>query len=181
MLNQVAMGCKPDPTKFTIKTLEHWYGNTIVVANYGGLTFGGDKLIVLDGIHTKFETLDPHFLNEDHPVIARFQPNAQGYKLAKLVCLNHNSVDKRLDTIFDVLDRYFQDNDFLSAEGYLYTYCIVDKENNLDILLGYLTASLPAKDKLTKFVIDGKTARQVIVEMVRNHKLYEDGLLTGLE
>jgi hypothetical protein len=85
-INQVAMGCKPDPTQFKIQSIQHVNGNTIVVANYGGKTFNGDKLMVLKGIFTEFTTLDPHFLNEEYPVFARFQPNEEGLQLAKLVC-----------------------------------------------------------------------------------------------
>lgn len=85
-INQIAMGCKPDPTNFKIVHLEHVNGNTIVVANYGGLTFNGDKLMVLKGTYNEFETLDPHFLNEDYPVFARFQPTPEGLRLARLVC-----------------------------------------------------------------------------------------------
>lgn len=83
-IRQIAMGAKPDPTKFTIKHLEHVHGNTIVIANYGGETFNGDKLMVLKGIHENFETLDPHFLNETYPVFARFQPTSEGLKLARM-------------------------------------------------------------------------------------------------
>lgn len=87
-INQVAMGCKPDPNKFSIKHIEHINNCTIVIANYGGTTFNGDKLIVLKGIHDSFITLDPHFLNEDYPVFARFQPTEEGLSLAKSICIN---------------------------------------------------------------------------------------------
>lgn len=83
-IKQIAMGCKPDPTKFQIKSIEHVGGNTIVVANYGGATFNGDKLMVLRGVYTEFETLDPHFLSEDYPVVARFIPTEEGLRLARL-------------------------------------------------------------------------------------------------
>lgn len=87
-IKQIAMGCKPDPFKFTLKLIEHINGNTVVIANYGGATFNGDKLIVLRGIHAEFETLDPHFLNEEYPVVARFIPTEEGLKLARLVANN---------------------------------------------------------------------------------------------
>ena len=86
-INQVAMGCKPDPEKFKIKHIEVLNGNTIIIANYGGKTFNGDKLMVLKGeFHEKdLKTLDPHFLNEDYPVFARFKPTKEGMELAKIV------------------------------------------------------------------------------------------------
>lgn len=84
-INQVAMGCKPDPYKFAIKHLEHVNGNTIVIANYGGTTFNGNKLIVLRGRYDYFTSLDPHFLNEAYPVVARFIPTKEGLRLARAV------------------------------------------------------------------------------------------------
>jgi hypothetical protein len=86
-INQVAMGCKPDPTNFKIVRLEHVENSTIIIANYGGETFNGDKLMVLRGIFNEEDitTLDPHFLNEEYPVYARFIPTDLGYALAKVV------------------------------------------------------------------------------------------------
>lgn len=83
-VEKIGMGTKPDPYKFTIKTKEYVKGNTIILANYDGCTtFGGDKLILMRGLVGDRETLDPHFI-EDHPVIARFIPTEQGWKLARL-------------------------------------------------------------------------------------------------
>lgn len=48
-INQVAMGCKPNPFKFEIKFHCIICDNTIIIANYGGETFGGNKLMVLRG------------------------------------------------------------------------------------------------------------------------------------
>lgn len=88
-IRQIAMGCKPDPFKFEVVSLEHLNGNTIITANYGGLTFGGDKLMVLRGVwDPPLESLDPHFLNEEYPLVARFQPTPVGNRLARLVCHN---------------------------------------------------------------------------------------------
>ena len=86
-IHQVAMGCKPDPFDFDIISLEHVGGNTIIVANYGGKTFNGNKLMVLKGIfnYEDLGSLDPHFLNAEYPVFARFQPTEEGLKLAHLV------------------------------------------------------------------------------------------------
>lgn len=93
-IRQVATGCKPDPFKFDIVSLEHFHGHTIVVANYGGETFGGNKLMVLRGIWEEpLSSLDPHFLNEAYPVFARFQPTKEGLRLARLVCANTPKVN----------------------------------------------------------------------------------------
>ena len=87
-IKMIAMGCKPDPTKFIIKDIKLVCGNTIILANYTGCkTFNGDKLMVLKGNWNvnDFETLDPHFLDEDYAVVARFIPTKLGMKLAKEV------------------------------------------------------------------------------------------------
>lgn len=89
------MGAKPDPTKFEIKELEHWFGHTIILANYEGcLTFGGDKLMLLEGIHNPmdFETLDPHFLDDDYAVVARFIPTPHGWRMAKAAAMTPKNI-----------------------------------------------------------------------------------------
>lgn len=81
----------------SIVKIEWVGGNTIVLANYHGcLSFEGNKLMLLRGnlpneyienlstVDNKDIPLDPHFLNEDYPVIARFIPNEEGWKMARL-------------------------------------------------------------------------------------------------
>jgi len=90
-IKMIAMGCKPDPYKFKITRVENYNGNTIIKAKYDGcLTFGGEKLMLLKGIHlaTSLETLDPHFLDEDYAVIARFIPNEMGWKMARICAMS---------------------------------------------------------------------------------------------
>lgn len=89
-IKMIAMGCKPDPYKFNITHIIWCNGNTIIQANYDGcLSFGGAKLMLLRGIHDirDFETLDPHFLDEEYAVVGRFIPNKVGWKLA-MACAN---------------------------------------------------------------------------------------------
>lgn len=84
-IEYVAMGAKPDPFNFSIVKYESIGGGTIVLANYKGCkTYGGNKLMLLRGFHdpSKFESLDPHFL-EGHLVVARFEPTNYGWKLAR--------------------------------------------------------------------------------------------------
>jgi hypothetical protein len=78
-------GVNPDPHKFKIIWMKICYGNTIMMVHYPNcITFGGNKLLLLRGIHSeKISKLDPHFLNEEHPVIARFLPTKEGEILAK--------------------------------------------------------------------------------------------------
>jgi hypothetical protein len=85
-IKMIAMGCKPDPSNFTIKYLKLVCGNTIVLAQYHGCkTFDGDKLILLKGNWNldQLTTLDPHFLDENYAVIGRFIPTELGFKMAK--------------------------------------------------------------------------------------------------
>lgn len=84
-IQKIAIGAKPDPYKFTIVEREVVAGNTIIVARYEGCkTFDGLKMMLIRGEPTITETLDPHFLDEEYPVVARFQPNQQGWILARI-------------------------------------------------------------------------------------------------
>lgn len=91
-IRQIAMGCKPDPFKFSLLKREYVNGNTIILANYEGCkSFGGNKLMVLLGKHDGIlSVLDPHFIDEDYPVVARFAPTKEGWDMARLVANNYN-------------------------------------------------------------------------------------------
>ncbi len=96
-IQKIAMGCKPDPFKFKIISSEVVNGNTVVVANYGGKTFNGNKLMVLRGIHdvNNLQCLDPHFLDEEYAVIARFVPNEEGMEMARICAWCFNQENRR--------------------------------------------------------------------------------------
>lgn len=86
-IEYVGMGTKPDPFKFTIVQKEIINGHSIVLAVYDGcVTFRGEKLMLIKGIVENPATLDPHFI-EDHPVIARFKPTEQGWKMARVCAM----------------------------------------------------------------------------------------------
>ncbi len=88
-IQKVAMGAKPDPHNFTVLRWELVQGNTIVLALYpGSLTFHGQKLMLLRGEHTEFTTLDPHFLDEEYAVVARFIPTDKGWEMARMCAAN---------------------------------------------------------------------------------------------
>jgi hypothetical protein len=94
-IDMIAMGCKPDPTNFKIVKIASLGDYTIVEANYNGcLSFGGNKLMLLDGIFEEkdFSTLDPHFLTEDYAVIARFVPTNFGWYMATKLALDLNDL-----------------------------------------------------------------------------------------
>ena len=57
---------------------------SILLVHYKGcITFGGKKLILLKKEWDGRKYLDPHFLNDDHIVLARFEPNESGWALAR--------------------------------------------------------------------------------------------------
>lgn len=79
------MGAKPDPYNFKVLEMEVINGNAIILANYPGcLTYEGNKLMLLRGEHPIGDTLDPHFLDDDYAVVARFLPTELGWKMARL-------------------------------------------------------------------------------------------------
>lgn len=97
-IQKVAMGTKPDPCNFTIIRYEINNGNTIVLALYpGSITFDGQKLMLLRGIYTEFTTLDPHFLDEEYAVVARFIPNDLGWVMARECAAQVSCIDKTVD------------------------------------------------------------------------------------
>ena len=84
-IQKIAMGCKPDPYKFTILERHVINTHTIILAQYEGcLSFGGNKLRLCRGIiQPDIETLDPHFI-EGHHIVARFEPTPEGMRLARI-------------------------------------------------------------------------------------------------
>lgn len=92
------MDVNPKPHHFKIKKLEVVSKNTILLVNYPNcITFKGDKLLLVRGIHKKedFKMLDPHFLDEKHLVIARFLPTQEGWKMARVAAVVVNNPNIR--------------------------------------------------------------------------------------
>lgn len=78
----------PNPNDFSIIQTEKINDKFIVEVKYHGCTtFGGRKLLLLKSEYYNGNPLDPHLLGEDHIVLARFEPNGQGWCLARL-CAN---------------------------------------------------------------------------------------------
>ena len=76
----------PNKFRYKIEEFEILNANTIVLVHYlDCTTFKGRKLLLLKGKHDprNFSELDPHFLDDDHLVIARFIPNEDGYNMAR--------------------------------------------------------------------------------------------------
>ena len=85
--SKIDTGVNPNPWNFTIKKATVLNGHTIMLVNYPNCTtFFGDKLLLLRGIHsTRLNKLDPHFFDNEHNyVVARFKPNKEGLRLARL-------------------------------------------------------------------------------------------------
>ena len=77
---------EPDPKNFRVLEEMVIGGRSILLVYYPGCTtFEGKKLLLLKfkWNSNSTEILDPHLLGGKHPVIARFEPNEQGWALAK--------------------------------------------------------------------------------------------------
>lgn len=58
-------------------------GRSILLVHYEGCpTFNGMKLMLLKRRYWPGECLDPHLLGEDYMIMARFEPNEMGWRLA---------------------------------------------------------------------------------------------------
>jgi len=78
----------PNPWNFEINWIEYpcYDRATLMSVTYPNCTtFEGNKLLLLKGRWTSadFESLDPHFLDSKHPVVARFIPNSIGVRMAR--------------------------------------------------------------------------------------------------
>lgn len=74
----------PNPIKFTILENKVINNKSILLVKYQGCTtFDGKKLLLLKRKWLGGNSLDPHLLGGNHVVIARFEPNKTGWKLAK--------------------------------------------------------------------------------------------------
>lgn len=87
--SEVVTSPNPNPFRFSINWIEYHGGHTIMSVRYFDCTpFGGNKLLLLRGIHTKDITeLDPHFFEGNHPVVARFIPTSEGLRMARVSAL----------------------------------------------------------------------------------------------
>lgn len=78
----------PNPNPLSFKVVRHDIVNNhsiMLVKYFGCTTFDGLKLLVLNEIWNGGCELDPHFLGDNHPVKARFEPNDNGMRLAVMV------------------------------------------------------------------------------------------------
>lgn len=86
---QMVNSKNPDPKRFSVMASEVVNGHAILLVNYPNCTtFGGNKLLLLRGKKYNKNKLDPHLLGNNHCVMARFEPNKQGYKLARICAEN---------------------------------------------------------------------------------------------
>jgi len=77
----------PNPFSFKIISIEKGDDFDLIRVKYPHCTtFNGEKFLVVKKDSVNFATtkLDPHFL-EDGNIIARFQPNESGLKLARMI------------------------------------------------------------------------------------------------
>ena len=80
-------------------------------------------------------------------------------------------LSKELDNIYDTIDYLMKENNIEELDKLLknsYYYC-----HDVDLLLGYLTASLPMKSKLQ--------SRKLIIKKLETLSNFDRKLLVGLE
>jgi hypothetical protein len=92
--NQPPLPPNPDPANHTVLHAEQLEGKTILLVHYEGCTtFSGQKLLLLRHPWVG-GPLDPHLLGDDHIVMARFEPNDQGWILARLCAVASTSFNQ---------------------------------------------------------------------------------------
>lgn len=74
-----------------------------------------------------------------------------------------------IDRIYDIVDGLLKLGAIKELNCFLLNY---ERESSIDVLLALLIASLPARSELP--------GRNHIIEKVRAHKNYQEGLLNGL-
>lgn len=78
----------PNPALFTIRHIEQHGDFVVALVHYPNCTnYEGEKIIVWKGqtvakIKDKL-MIDPHFLNDDQTLVARFIPTTQGWAMAQ--------------------------------------------------------------------------------------------------
>ncbi len=85
----------PNPLKWELVDWEKCGYYYIIIAYYSGCTtYGGKKLLLCKTLPVVNELLDPHLINDDHIVIARFKPNGEGIHLARASALELTRIKK---------------------------------------------------------------------------------------
>lgn len=74
----------PNPYNFRLIKQEDRNGHSILLVHFPGCTtYKGYKVILTRTLWEGGDTMDPHFIGEEHPVLARFEPTKQGWNLAR--------------------------------------------------------------------------------------------------
>jgi hypothetical protein len=74
----------PNPYNFRLVRREDHNGHSILLVHFPGCTtYNGYKVILTRTQWDGGDTMDPHFIGGEHPVLARFEPTKQGWALAK--------------------------------------------------------------------------------------------------
>lgn len=93
-LNPNPIPPEPNPDQWEILECAKVGNYYIVVARYYGCTTYGGKKLLLCNSKPQGQRLDPHLLNDNHIVEARFKPNKQGVRLARLCALTLTENEK---------------------------------------------------------------------------------------
>jgi len=82
--NNVLVATDPDPAKFRIQDIEQVGVFVVAIVHYPNCTnYGGDKVLVWKNTKVSrikaMKLIDPHFLETDRNLIARFRPTTEGW------------------------------------------------------------------------------------------------------
>lgn len=76
----------PSPDRWTlIEKAEYANGYVLRVKYHDCTNFEGVKIMVYRGKYTPRRSLDPHFYEGDDAPVARFRPDSDGWRTAKLL------------------------------------------------------------------------------------------------
>jgi hypothetical protein len=85
--NSNAAAPNPDPSRYKVLSCEYFDNATLLIVEYLDCTnFEGKKAIVYKGKFSPTGALDPHFSEMGNSPIARFKPDFEGVRLARLFC-----------------------------------------------------------------------------------------------
>lgn len=92
IIKEVRVNSTPDPTNFVLKRLENINGYPILLVNYPGVqNYEGNKILMYPknfDLSVLKNRIDPHFFTNGDSPIARFEPTAYGWKLARTLAKN---------------------------------------------------------------------------------------------
>ena len=84
----VAPAPNPDPSRWNLLFVEQFKHAYLIAVRYLDCTnFEGVKVMVFRGTYVPRERMDPHFSDGPESPVARFRPDADGFKMARALAM----------------------------------------------------------------------------------------------